>query len=549
MDTFTDPEVEEMVLVKGTQSGGTESILNMMGYVIDQDQGPTLAVYPSDTDGEDLSRDRIQPMIRSCDVLSEKWDETNSKLLGLQFTGMYISLTGANSPAQLSSKPIRFLFMDEVDKYPPRAGKEASPIKLARERTQTYKYNRKIVMISTPTYSSGAIWSSFQACETQMHFYVPCPHCGKYQRLRWRWVIFDKTLPTRSQIADGAHYECMYCKGHIYDADKPDMLSGGEWRADKKGSRQKIGFHINALYSPWVTFRDAVLEFLDSKNTPETLMNFTNSWLAEPFEQVSMSADSEKILSQKSRYTRGVVPEETLMITAGVDKQEGCYYYTIRAWGENRRSWNIDHGKIDFDSDDDADEILLEICDKSYHDERGGTWYVEYVLMDSGNDTDAVYDFCYINQPLFAPVKGSSNPIPQRFRKSTIEKKDHIAQGMELIICDGAYYKNMIFSRINSKKHQDWLVFDGCDEEYARQISSEHKVSEKIGDKTVSKWKTKSSGADNHYLDCEVYAACAADVMGAFDLLVRDDQPADTSEKPRRESEHDDWLSGGDDWL
>jgi phage terminase large subunit GpA-like protein len=83
-------------------------------------------------------------MINLAPVLREKYQEQDSKILELQFDGMYAVLSGANSPASLASRPIRYLFMDEVDKYPVNAGKEADPRSLARERTKTFAHNKKI---------------------------------------------------------------------------------------------------------------------------------------------------------------------------------------------------------------------------------------------------------------------------------------------------------------------------------------------------------------------------------------------------------------------
>jgi phage terminase large subunit GpA-like protein len=79
---------------------------------------------------------------------------------------MYVSISGANSPASLASKPIRYLFLDEVDKYPPASRREADPISLARERTKTF-INRKIYMCSTPTLRSGHIWKAKESADIE----------------------------------------------------------------------------------------------------------------------------------------------------------------------------------------------------------------------------------------------------------------------------------------------------------------------------------------------------------------------------------------------
>lgn len=243
-------------------------------------------------------------------------------------------------------------------------------------------------------------------------------------------------------------------------------------------------------------------------------------------------------------YTRGVVPDETMLITGGVDKQKTCFYYTVRGWGANRKSWNIDHGSAK------TYKEVLEIFDQGYHDEAGGLHYVDLALMDSGDDTDEVYDFCYVNQGLFAPVKGSSTMLPSRFRLSVIDKANSAANGMRLIICDGSYYKDMIFRRLNRPEDNSWSVYDGCDQEYAEQIVSEHKVLDRVGGRPVWVWRPKMSGIDNHYLDCEVYAACAADVMGGFELLEadREDEEPPKQLPPAQDNSESGWLPGGG-WL
>lgn len=568
MDAFTDPAVEEIVFVKPTQVGGTECLLNMLGYIIDQDPSPTLAIYPSDNLAESISKNRIRTMIDKSPALAERYREKESKLLELQFSGMTLAMTGANSPSQLASRPIRFLLLDEVDKYPPRAGKEGDPISLARERTKTFAYNKKIFTTSTPTYKTGAIWQEFESCETQLFFYVPCPHCGEYQRLRFRQVKWDdgNGNPVEGVTArrDAAYYLCPYCGGRIVDAQKADMLRAGRWQQEQEGktSRKKLGFHLNAIYSPWVTFGDVAAEWTKSQKDIDIRMNFINSWLGEPWEQVGTTAGAEKILEKQSRYTQGVVPEGTLMITGGVDKQVDCFYYTIRAWGANRVSWGIDHGRLESFGE------VMEVFDRIYHDEQGGSYYVSFALMDSGNETDQVYDFCWLHQELFLPVKGSSTPIPSRFRMSVVDKTGSQANGMRLIVCDGGYYKDMIFNRINkeSGENNTWFVYDGCDNEYAEQMTSEHKVYERVGSSQRWVWRPKMSGIDNHYLDCEVYATCAADVAGAFELLQEDDSPKGAEQdgqnagntavewRPEEEKSNGDyedgsWIGSGGGWI
>lgn len=556
MDAFSDDRIEEIVFIKPTQVGGTESILNILGYIVDQDPSSTLVVYPSDTLAEDISKNRIQPMLRATKPLAEKFREDDSKLLALQFDNMYIPLTGANSAASLSSKPIRFVLLDEVDKYPPRSGggKEADPISLARERTNTFSYNKKIFITSTPTLKTGAIWREWESCTRQLFFYVPCPHCGRMQRLRFHQLKFPKE-GSKTERSAAAYYECPYCQGKISDADKHRMLQLGKWmnEGETEGTRvspKKTGFALNAIYSPWLSFADVAYKWLDAQGDQEKMQNFVNSWLGEPWEDVGSTAGAQKVLDNRGVYTRGMVPDWAQIITCGVDVQQNCLYYTVDAWGQGKKIYNIDHDCIlgvDFNA-------LWDVINQTYYDAKGRDWYIDLALIDSGDQTDQVYDFCYMHNPLTVPVKGSSTPIPARYRVSVIQREGSAARGLNLIICDGSYYKTMIYAKINAVDGS-WQVFDGVDQEYCEQITNEHKVFERKNGVGSWVWRPKTSGAPNHYLDCEVYAACAADLLGAFALL--EDPPEVVAEEStyQREEEDENWFGDnedddwGNDWL
>ena len=408
MDAFSDDRIEEIVFIKPTQVGGTESILNILGYIVDQDPSSTLVVYPSDTLAEDISKNRIQPMLRATKPLAEKFREDDSKLLALQFDNMYIPLTGANSAASLSSKPIRFVLLDEVDKYPPRSGggKEADPISLARERTNTFSYNKKIFITSTPTLKTGAIWREWESCTRQLFFYVPCPHCGRMQRLRFHQLKFPKE-GSKTERSAAAYYECPYCQGKISDADKHRMLQLGQWmnEGETEGTRaspKKTGFALNAIYSPWLSFADVAYKWLDAQGDQEKMQNFINSWLGEPWEDVGSTAGAQKVLDNRGVYTRGMVPDWAQIITCGVDVQQNCLYYTVDAWGQGKKIYNIDHDCIpgvDFNT-------LWDVINQTYYDTKGRDWYIDLALIDSGDQTDQVYDFFFFYNPITVPVKG-----------------------------------------------------------------------------------------------------------------------------------------------
>lgn len=113
-----------------------------------------------------------------------------------------------------------------MDKYPAASKKEADPISLARERTKTFVSNRKIYMCSTPTLRSGHIWKAKEAADVEKHYFVPCPHCGKYIELKFaqiKWPEKDTGM-TDADRAEFATYVCQECGGVITDRHKPAIV-------------------------------------------------------------------------------------------------------------------------------------------------------------------------------------------------------------------------------------------------------------------------------------------------------------------------------------
>lgn len=541
MDEFNNYETEEIVYIKPTQVGGTECLQNMAGYIIQQDPAPTMIVYPTDKLAESISENRLQPMIKAAPTLKKRFLENESSKLELQFDGMYLTLAGSNSPSSLASKAIRFLFLDEVDKYPGASKKEADPISLARERTKTF-HNRKIFITSTPTLKTGHIWKAKEDADIEKHFFVPCPHCGEYIEFKWKQVHFPKeegmSLADRAEFAS---YVCQECGCVITDQDKPDMLRLGEWRTVKQNTKfvRKVAFWMNTLYSPFVRFSEVVKEFLKSKDDPEQLQNFVNSWLAEPWEDTKLKTNADLVMERQTEYEELVVPDWAKMLTGGVDVQENCLYWTIRAWGSYLTSQNIAHGQAF------SFQEVERVMNLEYQMPDGTPMVVALALIDSGYNADLVYDFCVSNSDWALPSKGSSNPMLSHYKMSTVNKTDSRAFGMNLVLVDTGKYKDMIAGRMKKKNGSgSWMVYVGCDREYAEQVTAEHKVNVKMGNgKVKQEWQLKTSHADNHYLDCEVYALAAADALGVRSLYLNDVKEEPQVKQEKQYAPEESWIS------
>ncbi len=551
MDSFIDPGAEEITLMMSAQVGKTESELNFIGYAIDQDPGPLLYVSTRADDAENVNVKRVQPMIRLSAALKKHATgrDDNFKKEEITLDRMIVYFCGANSPAALASKPIRYLVMDEVDKYPKFSGREADPIKLARERTNTF-WNRKIIKSSTPTTRQGYIFREFEESDGR-RFFVPCPYCGEYQVLIFGQIKFpeEERQPQKIRDQDLAWYECISCKEKIDDVQKHRMLLKGVWlqksqtinKAGKiSGERivtRKIGFWINAIYSPWKTFSDIAAEFLDCEGRPELLMNFVNSWLAEVWEEKALETTEKRILRLKMDYKPMTIPDGAVVLTSGVDVQKDHFYYTIRAWGLYEESWLVRALRVE-----SWEELITDIFLTEYSGDDGFKAYVRLACIDSGFRTDEVYEVCRKWRDRSRPTKGVDRLNGAPYIVSKIDRNPRtgqvIAEGLSLFRIDTTLFKDKISRLINAQKEDrsQWHIYKDISDQYVRQMCSEHKVivRNKRKGQAWEQWELKGSATPNHFWDCEVNALVAADMLRVNTLKPADIEKIRTAHKKER---------------
>ena len=536
MDKFTDPLIESISLCFGAQIGKTEAELNMIGYALHQTASPVMMVYPTDTIAKFASDKRVQPMIRSVEPLADMYDE-GSKLLELDFVnGNYMVLVGANSPSSLSSRSIKYLFFDEIDKYPAFSGKEANPIKLAEERTKTF-VDKKIVRVSTPTIESGNIWQSYMDANERKQYYVPCPHCGVSQTLKFKQIKWpEEHHGNADMIRDTAYYECEHCKQRIDDKHKMDMLRQGEWRAVNESQVRvvrSVAYHMSSLYSPWATFGGVAYEFVKSKDKPSELMNFINSWLAEPWKS-SKTKSTQNLEFTQSNYPCGVVPDKAVLLIASVDVQLDHFWWEVRAYAPGVKSYLIDYGQAS--TWEDLEEIIIN---REYPSEYGEPRQVMKAGIDSGFRTDEVYQFCSRFPEVCIPLKGSSNHTTMTAPYTMTSLEKGVVGGLKLYVLNTDYWKDFIFARMIRPTDEVGTIhlYKECPQEYSDHLRSEEKQeirNVKTGAVTVQ-WKPLTSHPVNHLLDTCTYNAAVADIAGVKYLV----EPADYEETEEVETYED----------
>lgn len=563
MDAVAEPGVEEIWFVAGTQIGKTTIQENVLGYWIDNDPGPCLIVKPSEAATQEAIKERWRPLLESSPSLRQHLSPRphDNTLTGIKLDSMPIYFGWAGSPQSLASRPCRYVLPDEVDKFPPFAGREADPISLARERTATYGHRRRLLAVSTPTTREGATWRGWESCGDRRHFQVPCPHCGAYQQLTWAQVKWPRLAETdRVRFADEiercrlAWYECVACKGRIEESHKPRMLERGVWVSEGQtvapdgtvaGERpmsKRVGFHLSSLYSPWRRFYEMAAEFIRADGDIAATMNFRNSRLAEPFE-VQVSKREPSTIRAKAVAAAGlgqagaarVVPAWAVLLIATADVQKDHCYWQVDAWGYEQRSKRVAVGIAA-----SLDEVYRQAFapDLAFVSESGGgVVHVSELVVDSGYRKDEVTEFARRDPRRVRMAKGLST-----YYGPIAEQKVEKASGVVVWNINTKQSKDTLDRLIGDPDPLRWQVFADIGDDYCAQLASEHKILDPQTKQEL--WVKKSSGAANHWWDCSAMSCAVATAMGA--ALPK---PPDAGRTPARSGVESPGEVNAAEWL
>lgn len=124
MDAFTDERIHRVAVKAAAQVSKSECLLNIVGRFAHLDPCSLMIIQPTLELAQDFSKARLSRMIEDTKVLTPlfydklRTRDANQTILNKFFTGGRVVLTGANSPANLASRPIRILLCDEVDRFP-----------------------------------------------------------------------------------------------------------------------------------------------------------------------------------------------------------------------------------------------------------------------------------------------------------------------------------------------------------------------------------------------------------------------------------------------
>ena len=558
MQVLAWPSVRRANFCWSPQSAKTQVGLNFLGWVADCHPAPALWVMPDEEAAKKAYEKRLNPLFTKTPRLRSLLTG-RARDLGLGgvrlSNGFELTLGSAKSVSSIASDSIRFIIMDETDKYGDFAGKEASPISLIEERARSYANTCLIIKMCTVTTPNGVIWYALEhESDVVFDYFVRCPHplCGSYQLMKYEQINHRGIDDPRELVRTrAARYVCEDCGSEWDDRLRNQAVAGGEWRPRREvADPVSVGFHLPAWNSRFVSLSECAAAELAGRTNAVKRQHFMTQICSLPWENVIRDADEEHLgeLVDADLPPR-TVPAGTIALTLAVDMQKGYFVYSVAAHAVRpfRRSWIIDYGEVGPWSDLDT------IFKTAWPMAGGGHMGIWRGGLDTGGGmksdseersyTRTEEAYLWLQDParrgrMFG-LKGSPHPIEKRITKSLVDvlpsSKRKLVHAIELRTIDVGYFKDIVDERLNDPETGRLLHFHaetGAD--HLRQLTAETKVRDAKGRET---WQQKGSRA-NHHWDCLVYheALCSVIWKPCLELLPGPQRLAerDTIEEPRR---------------
>lgn len=546
---YDNPQFNEIVLQWAARMSKTNFSMSTLMRKADLDPCEMMFATPDETNCKTVFK-RWWVMFDNSPVLRNQCPipRLQSKLqIDLKRSTIYGAWPRGKS--RLADKSISAGVANEIDKWEQQStSTEGDPLPRFLKRGAEYP-DRKFILESTPGTKGKSRVESYRLQSTNHHYHVPCPHCGKFQQLRFgdgatAGGIFWEKKPDgtndKSLAEKTAHYVCEHCEGRIEDIHRADMMNFGVWCPEgceidhDKAHRarelppddsswligeplvngNRYGSQISVFYALFHGWGQIVVDFLGKKGNIQNLRQWTNEDKGETWEVVSRKQSWEqlgdRLIVDIPRY---LVPAWASMVTVGVDKQEEFYVYCVDAWGPGQRSHTMDYGSVET-----LPELASIIAKPYQHEDGGNLLEPQIVLMDSGYRPRSVYEFaveCQKNGRHVYPCKGSSKAMLSDVQESILGPSTSMP-GMRVFIVDTYRTQDWMDETLHERRPGDQLsssLFYGTTyehQEFLQQMLNDAAVQDRdTSNNNRERWQRIDENIPNDVRDCRRYSRAA----------------------------------------
>lgn len=541
MEDFTDPAINEIVVMCSAQSAKTLTMLAIVAYLICNDPGPLLWVCHNLTEAKRLSKTRLYPMLERCAPTAEKLPTSRElkKTLECYLPGMFLAITGAEATGSLQSTPYKYVICDEARSY------KRGVLGMISKRFRSYGAVYKKIVISTPDEENDELDMAWKAGD-QRRLVTRCPKCGHGNDLS-DWgndrspggMKWDKNSETYDVQAEDWKWDELYktiryeCWNPECDHSWREMLSdrkyisrSDEWEAHNPNAPSNVrSYTWGATVPYWPEWRQLVREYLEALKAlewgdPAPLKDHITETRGQVWTSPDHYIKGDRSIEDRTFKYDPHEPwdrEIKRFLTIDVQGKGGRHFkWVVRAWGPKAQSRKLAHGVAY------TFEELQEI-------ER--EWKVPPVCtgIDSGTFTSEVYAYVVKSGYRWKALKGddrwSFKEDGRQLLYSMTEADPGIGtekQGKVPKIRLRVWAKYGALDRLLAMMGGvigDWQVapdHDGrVDREYVLEVTAQQRRTVRRGNGR-SYTEFYNTRPDDHFSDCEqmqVVMAAAADVL------------------------------------
>jgi len=506
----------QVKVMKGTQIAMSTVGDNIMLTYLDLYPCPILYIVPTETLAKGTSTRRFTPAIRAIPHLRAKVLGGKSKdEIGNMFTknvaGGGVTLGWSNSTSSFRSFSARVVILDDVDGFGEFG--EGNVMTLGKARSDAFS-NKMIFINSTPTIEGNSNIEKEYEDSDQREYFMPCPECNEL--INFEWENFEFTH-VNYELTSVVKYSCKHCGTLIPEYKKTWMMkeeNGAMWIPQNEGHIHR-GYLIPSFLSPvgWLSWGDIAREFLKAtkimkRGDSRMMQTWVNTRQARPFmvqlDGVDITNPSERIEEYGAE-----VPDEVMLLTAGIDTQDDRVEVLVLGHGHNGNLFVIDYKVIagDFQYDATKKELDNYLVNRVYTRVDGFKMKVLGSSIDTGGHrTKAVYEYVKHRLPnkIFG-IKGASTlnaPVVNKQLKNLTMNDSNLFIIGTTTIKDDFYARLGITERGYNYVH--FPTLDIIDDKFFKMLTAE---------KRDEKGKYIKVRTRNEAIDCMVYAIATLTIL------------------------------------
>lgn len=488
-------------------------------------------------------------------------------------------MSGGGDDKKRSAFTSRVVVITEVDGMDEagETSREADKISQIEARTMAFGDRKRIYLECTVSIKEGRIWQEYSK-GTATRIFLPCVKCGEFVHPTRDSLQGWADAADEVEAKANAAVFCPQC-GEAWSDDELAVANraavavhrGQEIACDGTISgpvpqTDTLGFRWDAINNRFLSPGFVAAEEWkaqraeDEENAEKKLRQFFWAIPYEPGALDTTPLEYTAIMARtKPKHLRGVIPENSDYITVGVDVGKRLLYWTAIAWRRNGDGHVLDYGRQEVASDQLGEKRAIMIALRELRDNtlRDG-WQLgdERVpanthWIDSGYQTDVIYEFCRESGAAYLPVDGlgTAHELKKYTKpKTTGTTVRKIGEGYHIAVIPARralvaevhadHWKSRVHEGLATPIGQPGAITLYQPERdpnehlsFAKQLTAEKRKEEfEQGKGMTVTWVRERR--ENHWLDSTYYAAAAGAFCGV--KLIKAELP--DAPPPRQEA-------------